>query len=386
MDSINPKLIVITLLVAALLIISAIALLRRRRMRRADRSGYIAALYALIDLRKDDALRLLTRAVRNGEDDADAYILLGNLLREMKQHEKALQIHRGLTVRPDLTQRQETATRIAIAEDLSELGRIDNAVGMLEALAGARKDPDILESLHRLQHRRGEYDAAYAALHDLARISDRAAPADRAAYLTAVACRLIDTGHDEEAKKYLEKSRRDDRNAPATICLSAGLAMASRDLRQAIRLWEQLLTTDISYFQEVAPNLEKALFESSRFEELERILVSLLEAHPSHPLALSRLARFHAKKGDVDRGIDLLEAERENVARDPILAATLAALYLQSDRPAEALSILEAADGLSNMSTEWRCDSCGEICPVELNFCSACWRYGTIHRHEDTDS
>jgi lipopolysaccharide biosynthesis regulator YciM len=384
MSSLNPKLIAVGVLGIAVIVIAVIVLVRRRRSAGTPRSGYIAALYALIEGRKDDALRLLTQAVRSGEADADAYLQLGALLRESGQPERALQIHRGLTVRRDLVPRQETAIQIAIAEDLAALGRMDQAVAVLDELRHGRRDSDVLMSLHRLHHRAGDHDAAYADLRDLSRVSNRVTPRNRAAYLTSIACGLIEAGRGEEARKYLERARKDDRTAPAAIYLSAGLAMDRGDLGEAVRLWIELLRADISYFAEVAPMLEKTLFESSRFDELEGILGELIELHPSHPLIISDLARFHAKKGDVSRGIDLLEAARAREANDPIIAGTLASLYLQSGRPEEALSVLEETDPGATAAPSWRCRSCGEDYPAALGFCRACCEYGSIHRHEDT--
>jgi lipopolysaccharide biosynthesis regulator YciM len=383
MSSLNPKLIAAAVLGVAVVVIAAIVLLRRSRRTGTPRSGYIAALYALIDGRRADALKLLTQAVRNGESDVDAYLQLGTLLREAGQPERALQIHRGLTVRRDLLPRQETAIRISIAEDLASLGRMDQAVAVLDELRHGRKDPDVLLSLHRLHHRAGDHDAAYAALRELSRVSDRITPRNRAAYLTSVACALIEEGRGEEARKYLERARKDDRTAPGAIYLSAALAMERGELREAVRLWVELLKSDISYFAEVAPMLEKTLFESSRFDELEGILSELIELHPSNPLILCDLARFHAKKGDVTRGIDLLEAGRVRAKNDPIIAGTLASLYLQSERPEEAQSVLEETDPGALAAPSWRCRSCGERYPAALGFCRVCCEYGSIHRHED---
>lgn len=386
MTSLDPKLMLALVLGAAAAIVAAVVLIRRGRRNGTPRSGYIAALYALIDQRRDDALRLLTQAVRSGETDPDAYLQLGTLLRESGQPEKALQIHRGLTVRRDLVPRQETAIRLAIAQDLADLDRIDQAVAVLEELRRGRKDPDVLAALHNLYHRAGDHDAAYAALRDLSRISDRASPGDRAAYLTSEACRLIQEGRGDEARRYLERARKDDRDAPGAIYLSAGLAMERRDLDEAVRLWVELLRADISYFAEVAPMLEKTLFESSRFDELEEILADLLERHPSDPLILGDLARFNAKKGDIARGIDLLEAERARGRLDPIAAGTLASLYLQSDRPDDALGVLEESDPGDGARPSWRCRDCGERYPAALGFCRACCEYGSIERHEETNS
>ena len=80
METMNIRLIVLTVLALAVVLLSVVVLLQRRKRGTGRRSMYVEALYALIEGRKDDAYSLLSSAVRNGEDDIDAYIQLGNLL------------------------------------------------------------------------------------------------------------------------------------------------------------------------------------------------------------------------------------------------------------------------------------------------------------------
>jgi lipopolysaccharide biosynthesis regulator YciM len=384
METMNIRLIVITVLALAVVLLSVIVLLQRRKRGTGRRSMYVEALYALIEGRKDDAYSLLSSAVRNGEDDIDAYIQLGNLMRERGQADKALQLHRGLTVRPGLGFDDEKAVQIAIAQDLASLGKTERAVAALETVRRKRKDADVLAALQELYHTRGDYENSYDALRDLSRIDNSITPLMRSSYLTSIACMKIESGDIDGAAKYLDKARKEDASCPGALYLSAGLAMDKGDLDRAARMWEDLLSVDMGYFPEVAARLEKALFESSRFDELEGILSRLLEKYPAESLLLSTLAGFYAKKGEISRGIDLLEGERGRVSGNNKLAVSLASLYIKSGRTDEALSVLEENDRIPSAAGSWKCGSCGEAYGTSLGFCRACCSFDSIKKDETT--
>lgn len=382
MDAVNVRLIIITVLACAVILLSAIILLQRRKRGGARRSPYVEALYALIDGRKNDAYALLTSAVRNGEDDIDAYIQLGNLMRERGQAEKALQLHRGLTVRPGLSFDDEKAVQLSIAEDLAALGKTERAVAALEIVRKKRRDADVLAALYRLYNLKGDFESAYGALRELSRIDGSFTPGMMASYLTSVAFTLIESGDNDEAGKYLDKARKEDETCPGALYLSAGLAMDRGELDKAVKTWEDLLSIDMDYFPEVAARLEKALFESGRFDELEGILSRLLVEYPSDSLLLASLAGFYAKKGEISRGIDLVENERGRTAGDKNLAVSLASLYLKDERTDEALSVLEENDRIPSLSDSWKCGSCGKIYRTRLGFCGNCCRFDSIKKNE----
>ncbi len=384
METMNIRLIVITVLALAVVLLSVIVLLQRRKRGTGRRSMYVEALYALIEGRKDDAYSLLSSAVRNGEDDIDAYIQLGNLMRERGHADKALQLHRGLTVRPGLGFDDEKAVQIAIAQDLASLGKTERAVAALETVRRKRKDADVLAALQELYHTRGDYENSYDTLRDLSRIDNSITPLMRSSYLTSIACMKIESGDIDGAAKYLDKARKEDASCPGALYLSAGLAMDKGDLDRAVRMWEDLLSVDMGSFPEVAARLEKALFESGRFDELEGILSRLLEKYPAESLLLSTLAGFYAKKGEISRGIDLLEGERGRVSGNNKLAVSLASLYIKSGRTDEALSVLEENDRIPSAAGSWKCGSCGEAYGTNLGFCRACCSFDSITKDETT--
>jgi lipopolysaccharide biosynthesis regulator YciM len=292
----SMKLVILIILGSAILILAVLLLFQRKRRRGTRRSAYIDALYALIEGRRDDALRLLTIAVKNGESDIDAYLQLGNLLREKKRPEKALQLHRGLSVRRDLGYEEEKKIQLAIADDLAELGKIDKSINTLEPVIRRKKDREVILKLHALYHRAGEYERAHDMLKELSRIDGTVTEAERAAYLATVSYALYRSGEAEEAKKYLVKAEKEHRQSPPALYVAGTLAMEEQDMKTAAKMWERLLHIDVAYFSDVIALLEKTLYQSGRFQELEQLLGDLIEANPGRP-SLVGSPRFSKRRG-----------------------------------------------------------------------------------------
>jgi lipopolysaccharide biosynthesis regulator YciM len=384
MDSLNYKMIIIIALIVALGLLGLLLLIQRKRGRRSNRNYYVDALHALIEGRQDDALKLLMKAVRLGESSTDAYLQLGNLLRQKGHTDRALQLHKGLMVRRDLSEDEEKAVTVAIADDFDALGRTERAIQTLEQLNRRRKDPEVMLSLHRLHHRDGDIEKAFSSLRDVGKLDKSYNGAKRAAYLTSVADRLLHDGRSEEAERYLDRARREDRHSIPALYISGMQAMKEGDLDTAVGNLERLFDADIGYFAEMLPLLKKALFEAGRFQDLERLLTELLKRNPEATELLTELASFYEKKGEIDEAVRLLESERALVSADPIASARLASLYLQRGETQAARRTLETVDVESKNRIIYYCRVCGNVSSAPLNYCSGCSNFDSFTKdHEN---
>ena len=115
---------------AALLIFGVLlgrtwALSRHRRRdgsRYGDHPHYLLGLNYLISNQPDLALAELTKAVKGETDAIEAYLALGNLFREKGQVERAIDIHKSLLHRPNLTDLGRTQALFSLALDFQDRG------------------------------------------------------------------------------------------------------------------------------------------------------------------------------------------------------------------------------------------------------------------------
>ncbi|MFC1499896.1 tetratricopeptide repeat protein [Candidatus Zixiibacteriota bacterium] len=76
---------------------------RRAEAARNERDPYVEGLRHLVDGETDFAYMRLKEAVEADTSNIDAYILLGDILRNKGNGDRALKVHRDVTIRSDLT-------------------------------------------------------------------------------------------------------------------------------------------------------------------------------------------------------------------------------------------------------------------------------------------
>ena len=84
-------------------------------------SVYTDALNAMVRGEKGNAVRLLRTVVKQDSDHVDAYLQLGNIMRE-ENPQQAVKIHQSLTVRPGLLEQFRIELHKALALDYNQAG------------------------------------------------------------------------------------------------------------------------------------------------------------------------------------------------------------------------------------------------------------------------
>jgi len=117
--------------IAGLLAGRAWAAARRRELR--DRPAfrasphYVQALHYLTVGQIEPAISELSKVAREQPDAVEVLQVLGNLLREAGQVERAIQAHQGLLARPDLSRAERAHTLVCLGMDFRKAGFLDRA-------------------------------------------------------------------------------------------------------------------------------------------------------------------------------------------------------------------------------------------------------------------
>ncbi len=298
---------VFIILVAAALVV----LVRQRKPEARRATPYVEGLKALIDGRRDDAQRNLEQAVRSGAAPPDGYIRLGELMRVRGEANKALQIHKNLTVHTELTSAEHVDLSINIAEDYAALGQPKQAIETLQQAIKKRgvRAPAAFFVLARELDRTGDIDGAYDQLRDLKKLG---ATGDHqiASYLAAAARRKLGEDKTSEAKKLLQRALKHDENSADALLVLGNFEDAQGHSEAAATHWRQAakLSPDVSRI--ALSHLERVLFQSGRFGDVGEVYRDILEARPDDEYATLSLASFYRKQGREDDALQLLEEFR----------------------------------------------------------------------------
>lgn len=352
------------------------AVSRSSRRVQAPPDPYRAALNHLVLGEPEAALESLRRVIQSGKAPPDAYIQLGNLLRRRGDLVAAFQIHRNLTVRPDLQPDERIANLRSLVEDQRALGSRQEALGTLEALAELRRDPEILLELARESLHVGQTAGAVQYLREAARKDPRLGRRDVAAFLSAAAERCPQRGDKAEARDLLQQALKEDDTCPQALYAMGSLSLQESDAESALYYWQKLAISGDSDGFDVHEKLEKVYFDMGKFGEIERVYAQILENRPHDVQTLLAAARIALKKGEAPEAERLLRLTLEAAPQHGAAFQMLSGLYLESGRQRELRQLLGDHMVQHRDSREFACPECGQRAAGRTGYCIGCGRFG----------
>lgn len=358
------------------LILILIALLVSRQGRRAPprRDSYLEGLKWLVNGDERRALKSLKSAISEDPDNLDAFLRLGDLLRKLGHCDKALQVHRQLTIRPGLSKEAKRGIYWSLVHDYISLGNNAKAISLLEELTtlGSR-DVAVYEEFLNMYEKESRWDEALKARKVISGLKGEDSSL-LALYYSWVGQKLLARGEKRGNALVKQALKIDPACVSALITLGDTLHEDGK-VSQAITTWRKVVDETPKLAFLTFDRLERAYFEEGKFGEMERIYEDLLQREPRDLRVLLALARIYEKKADregalrvFNRILDIdpssafarsgllrFHAERGEVEKAAEQARTLAELSL----PREEGYVCSNC-GLTSLQYLWRCPECKE--------------------------
>ena len=253
-----------------------------------------------------NAIRLLRDVVKQDTNHLDAYLQLGDILRDEGNSQNAIKIHQSLTVRPGLDDKLQIQIHQSLAKDYLSLNEISLA----------KKEAEMILNIDKKEFWATEF------LLDLAEKSHDWA---QAAHLI----KTLDSNNSDitrlaRFKVYegMGKFENDDRKG-AEQCFNKAIEIApnfglphlylgnlfseNRNLVKALEHWEQYALLDLKNGSSIYSKIESALFDLGRFSEVEKFYQRALKNNPRNLDALAKIANVLEEKGERQKALDLVE-------------------------------------------------------------------------------
>ena len=267
---------------------------------------YTEALNMLVRGDSQNAIRLLRDVVKQDTNHLDAYLQLGEILRDEGNSQNAIKIHQSLTVRPGLDDKLQIQIHQSLAKDYLSLNEISLA----------KKEAEMILNIDKKEFWATEF------LLDLAEKSHDWA---QAAHLI----KTLDSNNSDitrlaRFKVYegMGKFENDDRKG-AEQCFNKAIEIApnfglphlylgnlfseNRNLVKALEHWEQYALLDLKNGSSIYSKIESALFDLGRFSEVEKFYQRALKNNPRNLDALAKIANVLEEKGERQKALDLVE-------------------------------------------------------------------------------
>ena len=338
---------------------------------------YTKALNYLITGDKNNALEKLRETVRLDTTNIDAYIKIGDILREQGSADRAIKIHRGLTIRRELTPAQKITILESLIKDYQASEKYDRAIQAGQKLLEiTNHDVWAQEIMLRLQEGAGDWEKAFVTLKKIQKTKGQKNSQLLALYKVESGLQLIEEGKERDGRiKFREAIKLDKKCPPAYLYLSDSYIRENR-YKDALTELERFSThvPQLSYLG--FARIKDILFHEGIFGEVENIFESLLQKNPGIESIRFQLADIYERKGELEQAIELCHEALEQNPASKKAKRYLAKFLARKGETEKALQYaLDLAENLMDKKDEqftckkcrfvskepkWRCPQCDE--------------------------
>ena len=275
-------------------------------------SIYTDALNAMLKTDKRRAVSLLRDVVKQDSDHIDAYLQLGNILRD-EEPQRALKIHQMLTVRPNLNKTTKIAIYKSLAMDYEVSGDLMKARKEAEQILIIDKQNKwAITFLLNIGEKIEDWDYATDKAKQLQKIIGVSDSNNLAKYIVYKSKEKIKQNNYKEAESLLDKAISQSPEFGLPYKYLGDIKMKNRDLVKSIEYWEKFINLSPEQSYMVFDNMESALFDLGRYSEVENFYRKVLEKNPMDLAATLRLANVLNEKGEDQAAISLIDKLIDN--------------------------------------------------------------------------
>lgn len=368
-------------IVIIIFLVTIFFILKAPKKKKDAAAEYTSALNYLIIGDKNQALEKLRESVRLNTNNIDAYIKIGDILRDQGSGERAIKIHRGLTVRRNLTSGQKIEILKSLIKDYQAIEKYDRAIfvckKLLELTHNEVWNQEILLQLYELS---GDWDKAFDVRKKIQKAKGEKDSQLLALYKVESGLKCIDDGRERDGRiKFREAIKLDKKCPPAYLYLSDSYIRENR--------YDDALT-ELKKFSSQAPEkaylgfarIKDILYHEGIFGEVENIFESLFLNSPDNDAIRFSLADIYERKGELEKAIDLCKEALERNPESRQARCYLAKFLAGNGRNDEALHY--ALDLIENFLTKeedrYTCDTCGFETSEPKWHCPQCNEWNTF--------
>jgi lipopolysaccharide assembly protein B len=369
---------VVVILAAAVLAVWAMYYYMRRAQTQPtgpDPQAYIDGLKALNRGQDEVAFVKLKETVGADSNNVDAYLQLGDIFRRRKNPQMALQIHRDLTYRHNLTPSEKQEILVSLYYDFIELKDDTSAFKAIEeVLELFSNDRFALKELLKIHEKAGEWKEAANILRRLDKLDGQESKKLLAFYKVFEGEELIRQGDPHRARLFFKDAINFDKFCMAAYIAIGDSYFTEKRLEDAIGYWTRVISLKPADGQLVFERLKKGFFEVGRYGDYADTLSNLLQSVPDHLTARLELAYFLEKKGERDAAREHYTTALDTHPESMLAKLGLFRLNRESGRREAADLVFKQIIKMAvkKEAGTFRCKSCGLVSESKVWFCPRC--------------
>jgi len=371
----------VIVIIAVVAMVFYVAISRRRKKSEStSQEAYINGLRSIISGDNQNAFLKLRQAVDLDTENIDAYLKLGDLFREKRMTDRALQIHKELTLRRDIPSELSNDINKSLVLDYLAADSKDKAIELLKPMIredGVRNwAEDELLDLYIKVRMWAEADDLLSSILKRRKLK---ASATMANIKIMIGRGLQDRSEFHKARVAYKEALSFDKNNPFGYMYIAESYRQENRVDDALDYFKKLCEEVPRYAYLAFSAIEETFFEMGRFGEVEDIYRGVLKNDPDNIPAKIALAGIFEKKGEIQTAEGMLRSVLEADGANSAAAIRLAKILAGDGRSREGLEILsDAADRIELSYDIFKCKVCGYALKRPEPSCSKCDSLGTF--------
>ena len=289
-----------------IVVILIIFLVNNRKSKQStDVEVYNKALKAIIDNKHERAFQILKDLIQKDSNNTEAYLLLGNLLRD-RNINKAIRIHQSIIVRPGLSKQMKIQIHQALGLDYLEVDNMIRAEDEFKKIIDLdSKNIWALTMLKNICIDNQSWDKALDLEKKL--IKHQSKSKNEASMLNYfIAMDYKEKDNQKNYINFLEKSVLSEHVYHESYLELAKVYQKKGDIDLAIKNLIAFAEKEPKASIETFKDIENMLFEENRFNEMEALYQGIL-SNMFHKYVFNRLIDIHLEKNDKDAAEELIE-------------------------------------------------------------------------------
>lgn len=346
-------------------------------------SDYAEGLNLLLAGERENALQKLKDAVTKNSKNIDAYLKIGDLLRESGQIERAINVHKYLTVRTSLTAKQKREIHQSLVIDYQVAKEYEKAFEVLNRIISEdRNNAWAHEMKLKLYEQKEEWNHAFQAYKDLKKINREFKNGRLALYKVQEGLQLSENGKEKDAQaRFRDAIKIDPTSPPGYIYLADSYKNEER-MEDALKVLKQFVEKVPSQSFLAFERIKELLYEGGVYGEIENFYLEIIEGQPDNIAAKLALAENYEKKGEVEKAIKICYDILENEPSDKSAKKYLIRLYHNVSQNEEALKLaLELIEESMTHKDKFKCKQCGLESEKPFWRCPGCFEWETAMRN-----
>ncbi len=375
-------------IIAILLLINSFTIYRlfiiKQKLNNQTSGEYAQALSALLDGDRKATLEHLKQAAVKDTSNIDAYIHIGDLLRESNEFQSAIKIHKQQTVREGLSDTQVTKINQALALDFMALHQYEKALEHLLLILGINKKNLLalktqVECYENLEY----WLEAFQVTQRIAKLEKKPAP-QRLALYKAEACRVhLENQREKEGKTCFKEAIKYDLTCASAYFYLGEYYQQNQRPKEALSVFKDMLRNVPEMAFLPFENLKEILYDLGRFSDIEMLYSEALQKNPDQNAVKFVLAEILLKKGNTREALELhqqilkehpescfsLNQSLQSLAKEGKhqAALTLVTEYLNRKIETQKSFICTICD-YQNSKPFWHCPQCSNWKSMKYQF------------------